>query len=261
MPNIRDYVETTRVVLAESAKYFTLLLFAVLAIRLWRRAAKAPQAKRLGNILLASSISLLTSVIGYFSVCHSMSLMYLHFGMQAFHSYKLQPAFVLFQTSASYWKNPDAIGGQGVCLLWTGNPRKGLQLLNEAKKLRDGKGSPFEDFYEGLYYFYQNDVTNAVPLLEWASADPVFAWDVTKLFAAIQLDRGQPQEAAKLMQPFMQIPVTDPDQAYVVASLKLAEGKTNEAQALVDQFVTNNPMPFWKTRLEKVRAKIERQTP
>jgi hypothetical protein len=165
---------------------------------------------------------------------------------------------ILFDTSLDYWKNANALGGKGVCMLWSGHSRDGIQLLSEARALRDGKGSPFEDFFEGLYYFYQGDVTNAVPLLEEASVDPIYDWSVIKLFAAIQLDRDRPEEAAKLMQPFMQVEVSDSDQAYVVASLKLAEGKTNEARALADKFLTNNPMPFWKVRLENVRAKIQK---
>ena len=123
--------------------------------------------------------------------------------------------------------------------------------------MRRGKGSPFEEFYEGLYYFYHDDPTNAVPLLEAASADPAFQWNVTKLFAALQLDWNQPQEAARLMQPFMQADVTDADQAYIVASLKLIEGQTNEALALADEFLTNHPPPFWKIRLEKLKAKTQ----
>ena len=42
MPDIGNYTETTRLVLGEAGKYFTLLLFSVLAIRLWRRWAEVP---------------------------------------------------------------------------------------------------------------------------------------------------------------------------------------------------------------------------
>jgi tetratricopeptide (TPR) repeat protein len=261
MPSIHEYVDLVKLLLGESAKYFGLLLFAVLAIRFWRRAVKVEREKKPANFLWAFVASALACSIGYFSICHSMGLMYSYFGMRAFHSYKLEPALSLFQTSLSFWKSADALGGKGVCLLWTGKVDDGIRSLNEARALRQGNGSPFENFYEGLYYFYHDDATNAVPLLEAASANADFAWAVAKLFAVIQLDRNQPQEAVRLMRPFMQVEVTEADQAYVIASLKLADGEKAEAQALVDKFLSNDPTPFWKARLEKLRMQIQRPTP
>lgn len=261
MPNIPGYVHLMRWLVAETACYFMLLMLVVLATRLWRRVAKLPRGRRAGNVWLASMASALACGLGYFSICRSMSVMYSYFGMKAFHSFKLGSALVLFQDSLGYWKNADALGGKGVCLLWMGDSRKGLQLLNDAKAKRGGKGSSFEDFYEGLYCFFHHDTTNAVPLLEAASADPAFKWDVTKLFAALQLDGNRPQEAARLMQPYLQAKVTDADQAYIVASLKLDEGKTNAARALVDEFLTNKPPPYWKGQLEKLRTKIRGREP
>jgi hypothetical protein len=261
MPSIPSYVELVKLILSESAKYFALLLIVVLATRLWRRLPKLPRGKRSGNFLLACLSSALAIGIGYFSICHSMSLMYSYFGMQAFHSYKLEPALSLFQNSLDYRKNADALGGKGVCLLWMGHTADGMRALDEAKALRHGKGSPFEDFYEGIYLFYHNDQTNAVPLLEAASASPDFQWGVTKLFAIIQLDRNQPQEAARLMQQFMQAKVTETDQAYIIASLRLADGNKAGALSLVNQFSTNGLTPFWHARFEILRAKIQDQTP
>jgi hypothetical protein len=261
MPSIHSYAELVILILAESAKYFALLLIVVLAIRLWRRLPKLPSGKKLGNLFLACLSSALAIGIGFFSICHSMSLMYSHFGVRAFHSRKLEAALSLFQTSLDYRKNADALGGKGICLLWTGHAADGLRLLNEAKALRKGKSSSLENFYEGLYFFYQDDATNAAPLLEAASADMGYRWRVTKLFAVIQLDRNQPQEAAQLMQPFLQAEVTGNDQAYVIASLKLSEGKKAEAQALVDKFLSGNLPPFWKTRFEKLNAKIQQPGP
>ena len=46
MPDIQDYVETTKVILGETAKYFALLMFSVLAIRLWRRLPRIAADKR-----------------------------------------------------------------------------------------------------------------------------------------------------------------------------------------------------------------------
>ena len=261
MPSIHEYVDWVKVLLAETAKYFALLLFTILAIRFWRRVANVEQGKKTGNLLWALVVSALAAGTGYFSICHSLGLMYSHFGMETFHAYKLQPALELFEDSLHYWKSPDALGGKGICLLWTGRVDDGLQALEEARAWRQGNRSTFESFYAGLYFFYHDDLTNAVPLLEAASANPDYAWAVTKLFAVIQLDRNQPQEARRLMQPFLQIEVTEADQAYVVASLRLVDGKTLEAQALVDKFLSGEPTPFWKTRLEKLRQKIQSPTP
>ena len=259
MPSIHSYVELVKLILAESVKYFALLLIIVLAIRLWRRLPKLPGGKKIGNLLLAGFATVLAMGIGYFSICHSMSSMYLYFGMQSFHAYKLEPALSLFQDALDYRRNADALGGKGVCLLWTGQVADGLRTLEEARMLRKGKASPFESFYEGMYFFYQADTTNAVPLLEAASASPDFQWGVTKLFAVIQLDWNQPQEAAQLMQPYLKAEVTEADQAYVIASLWLADGKKTEAQALASRFLTNSPTPFWQARFEKLRARIQEQ--
>lgn len=261
MPNIGDYLDLIKLLLTETAKYFTLLLFSVLAIRLWRRFPKLPARRKPGNLALACLASALACGIGYLSICHSLGLMYSYFGMKAFRSYKLDPALSLFQTSLTYWENADAVGGKGVCLLWMGKPDEGIHLLEQAKALRKGKNSPDEDFYEGLYYFYHDGVTHAVPLLEAASGDPDYSWGVTKLFAIIQLDRGQPQEARRLMQPFMKVEVTETDQAFVMASLKLAEGKPAEAQLLVDKFASGDLIPFWKVRFESLRERIQKQNP
>jgi tetratricopeptide (TPR) repeat protein len=261
MPNIGDYLGLIELLLNETAKYFALLLFSVLAIRLWRRLPKLPGEKKPGNFALACLVSALAYGIGYFSICHSLGLMYSYFGMKAFRSHRLDPALSLFQTALNYWENADAVGGKGVCLIWTGKPDEGILLLDQARVLRKGKDSPFEDFYEGLYYFYHDDVTHAVPLLEAASADANYGWGITKLFAIIQLDRNQPQEARRLMQPFMKIEVMDPDQAYVIASLSLADGKKAEAQALVDKFSSGDLIPFWKVRFEKLRERIQKQNP
>ncbi len=60
------------------------------------------------------------------------------------------------------------------------------------------------------------------------------------------------------MEPFIQVEVTDTDQAYVMASLKLAEGKKAEAQVFMDKFYSTNLPSFWKSRFEKVRTQIQK---
>ena len=254
MPNITDYTALTKVILIETGKYFALLLFSVLAIRLWRWWFRVSAARKAKNLLLACMASLIAGGLGYLSICHSMSLLYSYYGMEAFRAQKLAPALVLFQTSADYWKNADAIGGEGVCLLWLDKPADGIRLLDAARALRKGKSPPFE---EGLYYFFHEQTDKAVPLLEEASADTSYDWNITKLFAVVQLDRNQPQEATKLMAPFIQVEVTETDQAYVMASLKLASGDKAGAQALVDKFATPDVAPFWKSRFDKLRAQLQ----
>ena len=171
MPDIGNYTETTGLVLAEAGKYFALLLFSVLAIRLWRRWAGSPGANKSGNLFLACAFTLIAAAIGYFSMRQSLGKLYSYYGMSAFHANRLPQAFTLFETSSKYWKSADALGQQGVCLLLSGNPDQGLQLIEQAKTLRQGRNAPFEAFYEGLYFFTQGQPGNSVPLLETASAD------------------------------------------------------------------------------------------
>ncbi|HEU6446974.1 MAG TPA: tetratricopeptide repeat protein [Verrucomicrobiae bacterium] len=177
--------------------------------------------------------------------------------MKAFRDYKLGPALSLFDSSLQFRKNADALGGRGVCLLFDGDAGKGIQTLDQARSMRHGKGTPFENFYEGLFYFFQNDTSNAVPLLEAASEHTDYVWAVTKLFAVIQLDRNRPDEASKLMQPYLQAKITEPDQAYIVARLELAEGKNAEARTIVDNFFSTSMAPYWKQRFEQLRITLK----
>ena len=75
-----------------------------------------------------------------------------------------------------------------------------------------------------------------MPLLEAASADETYRWSVIKLFAVMALDENRVADAAGLMKPFLQAEVTEIDQAYIMASLKLADGKKAEAQAILNKF-------------------------
>jgi hypothetical protein len=257
VPSIHSYVDLVKLILSESAKYFALLVLVVLAVRFWRRLPRLSGTAWRGNFLLACLVTLLSAGVGHVSFCHSMSLMYWHFGLEAFHNSRIDPAFSLFDTSWQYRKNADALGGKGVCLLVSGRADAGLAFLDAAKAMRHGRGTPFEDFYQGWYYFYANDPTNAVPPLEAASADLDYTWEVTKFFAVIQLDRNQPQEAARLMQPYLQAQVSEPDHAYIMARLNLANGRKAGAQALVDRFSTAEMAPFWRARFEQLKAALQ----
>jgi tetratricopeptide (TPR) repeat protein len=257
MPDIGKYTVTTELVLAEAGKYFALLLFSVLAIRLWRRWAKSPGANRWENLFLACGFTLIAAAIGYFSMCQSLGKLYSYYGMSAFHANRLPQAVALFEMSSKYWKSADALGQKGVCLLLSGNPDRGLRLIEEAKILRKGRNVPFEEFYEGLYFFSLGQSSNSVPLLEAASADMTYHWSVVKLFAVMELEGNHPADAAELMKPFMQAEVTESDQAYIIASLKLAEGKKAEAQVILNKFPPQDLSPMWKSRFEKLQAKIK----
>jgi len=256
MPDIGNYTETIQLVLGEAGKYFALLLFSVLASRLWRRWAKTSTADKLNSLFPAFAATVAAVAIGYFSMCQSLGKLYSHYGMEAFRAGRLLQALSLFETSGKFWNSPDALGQKGVCLLLSGDSEQGLPLIEEAKTRRKGAGTSFEEFYEGLYYFTQGHRTNGVPLLEAASAGQTYRWSVVKLFAVMELDGNHPDDAAALMKPFMTAEVTESDQAYIMASLKLAEGKKAEAQSLLDKFSTGDLSPMWKSRFEKLQAQI-----
>jgi tetratricopeptide (TPR) repeat protein len=256
MPDIGNYTETTKLVLAEAGKYFALLLFAVLSIRLWRRWAKTSAADKSSSLLLATAVTLIAAAIGYFSMCQSLGRLYSYYGMEAFRAGRLPQALSLFESSAKFWNGPDALGRKGVCLLMSEDSGQGLPLIEEAKARRKGTGTSFENFYEGLYYFNQGQRTNGVPLLEAASADQTYHWSVVKLFAVMELDGNHPDDAATLMKPFMAAEITEDDQAYIIASLKLADGEKTEAQAILNKFPQGDPSPMWKSRFEKLQARI-----
>lgn len=262
MLDMASYTRWVQVLLGEVGKYFFLLLFSVLAIRLWRRFFTLTGGKP-GNLLQACAVSILAGCLGYFSIRHSLSLLYSGYGERAFAAGNLPAAFTLFQKSSGYWSSADAMGKQGVCLLLSGRSGEGLRRLAGAKALRHGRLTPFEEFYEGLHYFFQEQPDQAIPLLEAASANPAYEWSVVKLLAVIQLDRNQVADARRLMAPFLQAKVsdTDCDHAYVVAALDLTDGKRSEAAALLDRFPPENLSPFWKPRFEKLRIRIQNQAP
>ena len=109
-----------------------------------------------------------------------------------------------------------------------------MKLLDEAKAMR-GSQSSFEQFYEGAHYFFHDQPDKAAPLLETAAVYLPYRYDSTKLLAIIQLDRNQPAEAARLMNPYLQIKLEECDQAYIVASLDLLDGRKAEAKAILNQ--------------------------
>lgn len=255
--NMGGYTDFAGLILSESAKYLLLLLFAVLSVRVWRRLPRLSPENRRGNLVLAGCATAAAAAIGYFSICHSLSRLYLHYGTQAFNAGHFDSAFLLFKKSSGYWKNADALGKQGVCLLQLDKPGPGLQMIDAAGAMRPGGNSTFEAFNAGLVYFFQEQPARAIPFLEKASTDPAYTWTVTKLFATAYLDNGQPQDAARLMKPFASVEVAETDHAYVAASLDWFDGNRAGAEMLVKKFGAGDLPPFWKSRFDKLRAKIQ----
>ena len=103
------YAQWLKVALAEAGKYFLLLVVAVLAIRCWRRAVHAPGAAKARSMLMAATISAAAFAVGYFSIMHSLGLLYLQFGVRAYEANRFQSALGLVQISNSYWKSADAL--------------------------------------------------------------------------------------------------------------------------------------------------------
>jgi hypothetical protein len=257
MPDIGNYSEKIQFFLGEAGKYFALLLFCVLAIRLWRRWTKIPAAHNASGLLWAVMVTVAAVIIGYYSMRHSLSSLYSYYGMQAFRAERLPQALSLFDTAEKNWPNADTVGKKGVCLLLLGDVDTGLAMISQARAMRKGKGAPFEDFYEGLYHFTKGETRLAVPLLQASSVDDTYRWSDIKIFAVMELDENRVTEAAKQMSPFMQAPVTDTDQVYIMASLKMAAGQKAEAQMLVDKFDATNLPALWQNRFEKLRKQLK----
>ena len=101
--NMASYIEDLTWILTEAAKYFFLLVFSVLAVRLWRRWVKRGAQKDFSGGLVAAAVTLLALTIGYFSMCHSLGTMYSSYGLTAFRAGRLPQALALFETaSGSY---------------------------------------------------------------------------------------------------------------------------------------------------------------
>ena len=254
-----EYTDLIKVLLGETVKYVFLLLLCVLAIRLWLRLPKLSAGRRWNNVLLASSISGIAGIAGYFSIHHSLSLLDSYYAQRALDLRNWSSGLVLFQRSDQLWHNADAVGGEGVCLLLLGDNRDGVNLIQQARAMRHGRNTPFEDYYEGELYFFDNQPDKAVPLLEGASANPVYFWNVAKMLTIIALDRHQIETARRLMKPFLQVPVEkdEYDHAYIMISFDLLDGKTNEARMLLDEFPPGQVNSFWKSRFARFSTSIQ----
>lgn len=254
-----EYTDLIKVLLGETVKYVFLLLFCVLAARLWLRLPRLSARRFWSNVLLAGLVSGIACGIGYFSIRNSLSLLDSYYARRALDLKHWSSGFILFQKSDRFWHNANAVGGEGVCLLLLGDYRKGVELIQEAKALRHGQNTPFEAYYEGELYFFQNQPDQAIPLLEAASANPVYYWNVTKMLAIVALDRRQIAAARRLMKPFFRVPLEkgECDQAYITASFDLLDGKTNQVRALLKEFPPAQLNSFWKSRFDRLRAQTQ----
>jgi hypothetical protein len=257
MFNLLNYSANVLVILTEGGKYFFLLLLSILAIRLWRRWSRVSSAGKASGLALACLVSVLAALTGYVSVRHSLARMDAYFGMKAFYDGHLPQALSLFEASERNWADADTLARRGVCLLLLGAGEEGLAVLKQARDLRHGEGTSFEFMYEGLYRFGQGDAPGATRFLRAAAKDATYRWTATKTLAVIELDQDQVAAAAEDMKPFMQIDVTDFDQAYVLACLKLAAGNKAEARTLLNQVPAGDLGPSWNRRLEKLRARLQ----
>ncbi|HEX4263904.1 MAG TPA: hypothetical protein VH597_06155 [Verrucomicrobiae bacterium] len=257
MPDISDYAQLIKSVLIEGGKYFVLLLFLILAIRFWKNARRVSPAKKPKAYVFAVVATVLAGGIGYASFRHSMARLNSYYGMEAFEAGNLDSALALFQTSSRYWRTADALGKEGVCAMLLNHPEEGRQMLDEAKRIRKGSMPPFEEYHEGLYYFVSGKWEAAVPLLESSSRDTQYQWNVTKMLCVITLETNGTAEAAGLMKPFASVAVSEADHAYIVARLDLAEGRTNDARALIDKFNTADCSALLKPRFETLRTRIQ----
>jgi hypothetical protein len=245
--------------LEESVKYIFLLVLSILAIRLWRRLSALPAPFKQNGTLLACLATVIALVFGYFSFCHSLSRLYSYYGARAFSSGYLVSAVSLFSESSDYWKSADALGKEGICLLLLDKTKEGAKLIDAAKLMRKGQSTPFEEYYQGIYYFLNEQPEKAVPFLEAATTDWAFRRSAIVALAVIDVDNNQLEDAERVMKPFFQVQITSEDHAYVMASLLLFERKKNEAKTLVDKFESENLPPFWKSRFDRLRAKIKNQ--
>jgi hypothetical protein len=252
-----QYVYVVKLILSEGGKYFVLLLFSVLAIRYWKNARRVSAEKKQKAYAFAGVATVLACGIGYVSIRHSMGRLYSYYGMDAFYSGNINSALSLFQTSTHFWRSPDAVGGEGVCVLLLNHPETGMELLDEAKRMRKGNAVPFEQYHEGLYYFVTEKWDAAVPLLESSADDEEYEWRATKMLSVITLETNGTAKAVELMKPFAGVEVREPDHAYIMACINLADGHTNDARVLVDKFYTTNCTPIFKTRFARLRAKIQ----
>lgn len=258
MLDIGNYARLIEVFLGEAAKYLLLLLFTVLAVRLWRHVPHTSGARRQKSVVFALVITFLAAAIGYGSIRHSLGRLNLHYGMDAVTSGNVTSALGLFQSSAREWKSADAIGGEGICLLLMGQTNIAFQMLDESRAMRHAH-SKFEDYYEGIYFFYHGQWNDAVPLLESASTELDYRWNITELIAVIELEKGDPRNAGDLMKPYQAAPVVDYTEAYILASLDVRSGDKSKAKALMQEYDSTNVPPFWKSRLDKLNAEL--QTP
>jgi Flp pilus assembly protein TadD len=206
--------------------------------------------------LFTSLTSLAAAASGWLSVRHSLSLLHAYYGDVAFDAHRLAAAARLYHTAQQHWKSADTVGKEGICLLLLDRRETARGLLAEAQTMRGGSRSAFEQFFEGMYWFFREQPERARPLLEQSWAGEDFRWRSSLLLAVIHVDQGNPAKAAQCLGPFLQAAVEDYDQAYVMAALKLAAGQPAEARVLLAPYPPEKLPRFWRPRFERLRARL-----
>ena len=257
MFNICDYTDHVGTILAEGGKYFVLLVLCILAIRLWRRWCRVRAARNTSSLILACVVTVAAGFTGYFSMRHSLATMDTYFGIQAYDNGRLEQAAALFEASERNWLMGDTLGRHGVCLLYLGQGNQGVAMLAQARAMRRGEGTPFEFMNEGWYDFIQGNQPDALKFLRAAAKDLAYRWPATKIIAVIELDQNQIAAAAEEMKPYLQFEVTDFEQAYVLATLKLADGHKEEARTLLNKFPAPHSTTQWQTRYDQLLARLQ----
>ena len=129
MPDIGNYTETTGLVLGEAGKYFALLLFSVLAIRLWRRWAGSSAANKSENLFLACAFTLMARGHRiFFHVPKPRQTLLPLRNERLPRGPAAAGASRCLKLSSKYWNSADALGQKGVCLLLSGDAGPGIAL-------------------------------------------------------------------------------------------------------------------------------------
>ena len=63
-------------------------------------------------------------------------------------------------------------------------------------------------------------------------------------------------DAAARMKPFLQAEITEFDHAYIMASLKVADGQKAEARALLTKVHPAEIPPSWQKRFETLQTRL-----
>ena len=252
MISMHDFQTGTEIFLVEGAKVIVVLVLGLLSGRLWAFGRKAGSPVGRSFLAAAAFFAGMTVLVGYVGVRHSLGKLYLHFGEVAMEEEgNLAGAANLFALADSHWSSARTKGKLGVALLLLNQEGPGRQLLRKAQALR-GYNSPFEQFFEGLCFFLQGNLQQAIPLLEAASDHHFYRIRVVKIFCIIQIDQGDMARVKELFQPYEALPVDGSDHALIRIALHLHQKEPEAARALFRKHYRPDLPPMWRSRFQKL---------